>query len=61
MLQYCIPSNCGIVPAQGIASSSFFFLSTCIGIPIEPIVYFVCDAASEWSDGLYFLFGVFLP
>ena len=39
---------------------------TCIGRALflytELIVYFVCDSASEfWSDGLYFLFGVFLP
>ena len=26
-----------------------FYFFTCIGIPIEPIVYFVCDSASEFG------------
>ena len=45
----------------GIASSSFVY-STCIGIPLYLVVYFVCDSASEFGAmGSTSFFGVFLP
>ena len=46
----------------GIASSSFILFFTSIAIPIEPIVYFVCNSASEFGAmGSTSFFGVFLP
>ena len=40
------------------SSSSLFF--TCSGTPIVHSILFVTQIPS-WSDGLYFLFGVFMP
>ena len=42
----------------GIASSSLFF--TCSGVLIYYILLYVTQLPI-WSDGFYFLFGVFLP
>ena len=33
----------------GVITSSSFIFSTCIGIPIYSVVFFVCDSASEFG------------
>ena len=45
----------------GIASSSFILFTLPVVLVFLYSIFCLCPSFRVWSDGLYFLFGVFLP